>query len=369
MHCNGFCRGCFAFAALCFGAMFPGHAWAGTVVRIDTNLGPIDVELFDDAAPLTVNNFLNYAATGRFQNTIFHRAVRDFIAQSGAFTTDYGIRATDLPVKNEVNHTNIRGTIAMAKRPDNPDSATNQWFINLSDDNASNLDNQNEGFTVFGKVISGMNIADAIASAPDGTPPDFLRGDFSNPRFGIPSQVDVGDLPVRNYTVQDFNNSLKPDTNHLAIVNNITVIGDSTSVFQNPDNRFDSNDNNTVVPHDVLLLVDNLRRNGERALPDNFVGPLFVDIDGNKRFNSSDIDSLVAHINTNGFTVSGLLSHSELNDFTASGHLSMLKSSALSFVPEPGTLGMAAAGLMALFAARRRMQRGRDDPGKTRKKG
>ena len=359
MHCNRIGRGLLTCAVFFLGAVLPIRAGAGTIVRIDTNLGQIDVELFDDAAPLTVDNFINYAATGRFQNTIFHRAISNFIVQGGAFTSDYAVRPTDLPVKNEFNHTNIRGTIAMAKQPDNPDSATNQWFINLADNNDPNnplsLDNQNGGFTVFGRVISGMSIADVIAQPGDGVPPDFIRGNFSNSRFGIPPQVDVSGLPVRNYSQADFDASVRPNTNHLAIINNVTVIGSSTSAFQNPDNRFDPDDNSTIVPQDILRLVDDFNRNGERALPDNFVGPLFVDIDGNKRFNSADIDSLVDFVNENGFTISGFLSHAAESEFTAGGLLSASMSSGFLATPEPSSAMLSMLGLAALGCMRRRI--------------
>jgi len=138
-----------------------------TAVRIDTPLGPITVRLFNDTAPQTVANFLNYVNDGDYANSFIHRSVPGFIVQGGGFTFENdaaGNVPTDEPVVNEFNISNVRGTIAMAKLGGDPNSATSQWFINLSD-NSTNLDNQNGGFTVFGQIVgSGMEVVDAIAS-------------------------------------------------------------------------------------------------------------------------------------------------------------------------------------------------------------
>ena len=143
----------------------------GTTVRMQTSLGDIDIELFDTAAPQTVNNFLHYVASGAYRNTFIHRSVPGFIVQGGGFswnstTNQYGGVAQNPPVANEfsASRSNVRGTIAMAKLGSDPNSATSQWFFNLSN-NAANLDAQNGGFTVFGKVIgNGMQVVDAIAA-------------------------------------------------------------------------------------------------------------------------------------------------------------------------------------------------------------
>ena len=149
-------------------------AEAATIVRFDTNLGAIDVELFDDDAPLNVANFLNYVRDGDYANTIIHRSVVapvPFVIQGGGFTAaipPVGI-PTDPPVDNEfsVDRSNVRGTLAMAKLANDPDSATSQWFFNLAD-NSDNLDTQNGGFTVFGQIIDNgsFTVLDAIAAVP-----------------------------------------------------------------------------------------------------------------------------------------------------------------------------------------------------------
>ena len=153
----------------------------GTIVRMETPLGKIDIELFDDTAPQTVANFLKYVNDGDYTNSFIHRSVPGLIIQGGGFTFVNNISApipADPPVINEFNHSNIRGTIAMAKFPDDPDSATSQWFFNLVD-NSEALDTQNGGFTVFGQVIGdGMDVVDAIDALP--VWPWVVGGAFTN---------------------------------------------------------------------------------------------------------------------------------------------------------------------------------------------
>lgn len=136
------------------------------IVRMETVLGNIDIELRPDVAPNTVSNFLTYVNNGDYNNSFIHRSVRNFIIQGGGYTLVDGQSASipaNAPIMNEFNLSNVRGTIAMAKLDGNPDSATNQWFFNTVD-NSSNLDNQNGGFTVFGSVVNGMDVVDAIAA-------------------------------------------------------------------------------------------------------------------------------------------------------------------------------------------------------------
>jgi len=145
----------------------------GAVVRLETVLGPMDIELFDAAAPLTVANFLSYMNSGAYNNSFIHRSVPGFIIQGGGYTWNDALNqpvavTAQAPVPNEFSATrsNLRGTIAMAKLGGDPNSATTEWFINLAD-NAANLDAQNGGFTVFGQVMgTGMQVADAIAALP-----------------------------------------------------------------------------------------------------------------------------------------------------------------------------------------------------------
>jgi cyclophilin family peptidyl-prolyl cis-trans isomerase len=143
-----------------------------TVVRFSTIYGNMDVELFDEQTPLTVANFQRYADEGLWDNTIFHRSVANFVIQGGGYTLDAKKNTVDQvnqypAVKNEPhpgNPGNVRGTIAMAKLGDDPNSATSQWFFNLGD-NRANLDNQNGGFTAFGRITdnAGLKVMEKLA--------------------------------------------------------------------------------------------------------------------------------------------------------------------------------------------------------------
>lgn len=160
----------FVLAVLFTALLLPAPAMAAAkTVIIETPLGNIELEMLEDDAPKTVANFLSYIEADRYQKTFIHRSVDDFIIQGGGFSFIDG-SAADVPafaaVENEFKVSNTRGTVAMAKLGDQPDSATSQWFINVAD-NSSNLDNQNGGFTVFARVIGdGMAVVDAINQLP-----------------------------------------------------------------------------------------------------------------------------------------------------------------------------------------------------------
>ena len=144
-----------------------------TTVRLQTNLGAIDIALYDAAAPRTVANFLAYVNSGKYVNSFVHRSVPGFVIQGGGFAWNdanaapFAI-ATNAPIANEFNvaRPNRRGTIAMAKIGGDPNSATSQWFINLAD-NSTPLNVDNGGYTVFGEITAGsMAVVDAIARLP-----------------------------------------------------------------------------------------------------------------------------------------------------------------------------------------------------------
>lgn len=136
-----------------------------TNVIMETPFGDIEIELFDEETPQTVLNFRGYVFEGAYDGSFIHRNVPGFVVQGGAFTFPENIVTqipTFAPVVNEPGISNTRGTIAMAKLPGDPDSATSQWFINVAD-NSDDLDTQNGGFTVFGRVLGdGMDVVDTI---------------------------------------------------------------------------------------------------------------------------------------------------------------------------------------------------------------
>ena len=147
----------------------PIYSQGGTIVRVSTSIGDFSIELLDETAPVTVQNFLDYVLRNDFNGTYFHRVIDNFVAQGGAYRFEPFVGPIDVPTEapivNEVNVSNLRGTVAMAKLDGDPDSATNQWFVNIEDN--VNLDTLNGGFTVFGKVLgSGMDIVEAIDEQP-----------------------------------------------------------------------------------------------------------------------------------------------------------------------------------------------------------
>jgi cyclophilin family peptidyl-prolyl cis-trans isomerase len=151
----------------------PATTATETKVRLNTNMGPIVIELDAAKAPKSVENFLQYVKDKHYDGTVFHRVIAGFMIQGGGFTAELTQKPARAPVPNEANNglSNVRGTIAMARTND-PDSATSQFFINVVDN--KNLDHVSKdsgytwGYAVFGKVVSGMEVVDAIRNVATG---------------------------------------------------------------------------------------------------------------------------------------------------------------------------------------------------------
>ena len=138
------------------------------VVVMETSMGSVKMELFEAEAPISVKNFLDYANSGFFNDTIFHRVIANFMIQGGGFTTDFKSKPTKAAIKNEAGNglKNQRGTLAMA-RTGVVDSATAQFFINVVNNDFLNQRDktpQGFGYAVFGKVVEGMDVVDKIAA-------------------------------------------------------------------------------------------------------------------------------------------------------------------------------------------------------------
>jgi len=141
-------------------------------VKLTTNLGEIIIQLNAEKAPVSSANFLTYVNEGFYNGTIFHRIIPDFMAQGGGFDTSFNQKAVHAPIKNEADNglKNTPGALAMARTND-PNSATAQFFINLKDNAFLNHTGKNAsgwGYAVFGEVIEGMDVVDAMAKQPTG---------------------------------------------------------------------------------------------------------------------------------------------------------------------------------------------------------
>ena len=152
---------------------------ANPVVEIKTNLGTIQIELYSDKAPATVENFLNYVKDDYYTGTIFHRVISGFMIQGGGFDQNYTQKPTKPPVKNEAANglRNEIGTVSMARTND-PHSASSQFFINVANNHFLDYTAptaQGYGYTVFGKVTGGMDVVNKIASSPTGAGGPFNR--------------------------------------------------------------------------------------------------------------------------------------------------------------------------------------------------
>ncbi len=139
------------------------------MITIKTNHGDIGVELFDEKAPISCENFRQYIKDGHFDGTIFHRVIPNFMVQGGGMDETMAAKPTRDPIKNEADNgeKNLRGTLAMA-RTGVVDSATSQFFINLRDNDFLDHGGRDFGYAVFAKVSDGMDVVEKIAALPTG---------------------------------------------------------------------------------------------------------------------------------------------------------------------------------------------------------
>lgn len=184
-----------------------------TIVQVKTSLGDFEVNLFDETTPVTVQNFLSYVNSGRYNETVIHRSVPGFIIQGGGFRFIEQLPLTPIQtnaaIVNEPKLSNVRATIAMAKLPGNPNSATSQWFINLADNSAGSpkLDIVEGAYAVFGQISAAdMEVVMAIANLP--------TYNFNG----------IQGLPLINYTANDRANNVPLNDTNMVTVESITVV-------------------------------------------------------------------------------------------------------------------------------------------------
>jgi cyclophilin family peptidyl-prolyl cis-trans isomerase len=152
---------------------------AHPVVVMETSMGTIKIELFEDKSPITVKNFLEYVDDKHYDGTVFHRVISTFMIQGGGYDADQKERKTKPAIKNEAKASglkNERGTISMA-RTGEPDSATSQFFINVRNNTGLDPENTDDGvgYAVFGRVIDGMDVVDKIKNVKTGRKGMFAK--------------------------------------------------------------------------------------------------------------------------------------------------------------------------------------------------
>jgi len=289
---------------------------AGTLVTIATNMGDIKVDLFNEVTVETVNNFVSLITAGRYTNTLFHRVDDDFMIQGGGFDLNFNAIPNNGSIALDYQIKNRRGTIAMA-RQNAPNTATSQFFINTVD-NSSTLGPRtgSDGYTVFGWVVAGMDVVDAIEAVPPYA--------FASP---------FGELPLRNYTM---GNQIL-DSNKV-IINSISIAEQHPS-YQNPIFAPDTNNDGNLNSQDALLVINDLLTVGaaHNASADYITDQYkYFDANGDGRVNSQDLL----------LVFNAILSENAAASLLAEPMAAPL--AAPMVVPEPATWSLLLSALVAL---------------------
>ena len=163
---------------------------ANTVVEMNTSMGKIEIELFNDKAPISTQNFESYIKDNFYNGTIFHRVIPGFMIQGGGMDSRMIEKTTRAPIRNEANNglKNTVGTLAMA-RTNNPNSASSQFFINVANNDFLNKSGSNAGYAVFGKVVNGMDVVNKITKVPTGN-------------FGMHQDVPKNPIKILSVTIK-----------------------------------------------------------------------------------------------------------------------------------------------------------------------
>ena len=282
-------------------------ARAGTLVKFDTNMGSVNVDLFDNLAPQSTGNFLNYVTHSLYNDTVIHSATKNDLVQGGGYThsTLERISAFASVANDPVKHSNTRGTIAMTPFTDSFGSSTSQWFFNLA--NNTNFDTANGvGLTVFGWVVGdGMSTLDAISNLK-------LLQNFQT--FNSTGDV-LTNFPVNGSS--------------FVVINSISVVSHHPD-FQNPVQVLDVNNDATVSPLDALVIINDLIANGIHQVGFPYAGTSYLDVNGDNKV--TPLDALQV-----------------INSFLTPApalQASAMENVATLLVPEPSAWTLAATGLV-----------------------
>jgi cyclophilin family peptidyl-prolyl cis-trans isomerase len=328
-------------------------ALAGTLVSFNfTNFGSVQVDLFNDLVPTTVNNFVqNYVSTGAYNGTMIHRSIPNFVIQGGAFEATHGASIPlSFAVPLEYNRANTRGTIAMARSPDgglaaNTSTATSQWFFNTVDNSDSLAPHaatatapQQFGYAVFGWVVGpGMSAVDAIAAVPTidytGVPQAWADS------WGLPSST-VGALqnwPLQNFPFADAQAGNNP-LPHAIVLSSVTVVKTHAS-YQNPFLAADVNNSNSVTASDALSIINDLLIHKSHTITGPFAGTDYLDPTGDGRVTAADALLVISAL---------------LHPSAQASPLAGPSASPMVVVPEPSTFVLGALAVVGLLIAGRR---------------
>jgi peptidyl-prolyl cis-trans isomerase A (cyclophilin A) len=331
-----------AFLALICSA---GTAAAGTLIRFDfEGFGTVDVDLFDDLAPLTVANIKQHINAGTYTDSMIHRVdVGLGVIQGGGFGLD-ALEVSPIfgPVVNESSAQNRRGTLAMA-RSTHPDSARSQWFFN-TEDNQSELDNSTtSGYAVFGWVVGGgMQVVDDIADVPT-----FV---FATP---------FGQIPLQDFSLEDYENGTANPLDHLVVLNGVSIVK-THATFQNPVLAPDVDNSNLVDPLDALLILNDIIIHDRQPHPVEGIfsnDSLYRDVSGDGSIDQLDLLQVINALILQD--QQGLLSSASPLVADSAYAASAAPQSFLMVVPEPASLALLTTGSVALAAGAHFMRRRR----------
>jgi len=324
-------------------------AATSTLVMFDFGtFGTVQVDLFTQLAPQTVNNFLgNYVSTGAYSGTFIHRNYAPLnIVQGGGYPSAGGHGPTPHlttapPIPLEYAHPNMRGTIAMA-RTSVQNSATSEWFFNLQDNSTGLGPANGGGYAVFGQIVGpGLSVMDAINALP--------RFSKTFPGSQTVPALPLSDLPLKGNITQAQVSAGVDLAANLVFLNSVSIVK-THAAYQNPFNFLDTNNSNSLTGNDAAVVIQDLLLNGIHDLTDAFGSTghrAYVDVNGDGKISALDVAPIVQ----------ALL----LGTGSASAALMMAEPMAMPMiaVPEPTSLLLAATAATGLIGFGHRRQRAR----------